>query len=158
MKKITIIFLLIIIQNINASNYLIKIEDNAYKKRVLIENIIKYDENGYDQNGYNKEGFNAQRINQITGTIYDEDGFDYLGLGKKILEYSFAKTEVSYCKGCKRVKYTAKYKGATISRSYTFNVIRNGKLLTRGPTMNCNGGQYSTCRLGIYTQLIKPTE
>ena len=158
MKKLIIPFILLLTQYISASNYIVTLEDKHYKGAISVESIIKYDEEGYNQNGNNIDGFNRSHINETTGTQYDEDGFDYLGLGVKIVEYSRANTEVSYCKGCSRVKYTVKYHGAIIAYSYTFNVIKNGKLLTRGPSRDCSGGQYSTCRLGINTQLIKPTE
>jgi hypothetical protein len=158
MKKLLTLLIFFITQSISANEYVVTLADKHYNKSISVETIIKYDEEGYNQLGYDINGFDKKHINKNTGTKYDDEGFDYLGLGVKIVYYTRANTEASHCQGCSRARYSIKWKGSTIASNYSFSVIREGLLLTKGPTRDCNGGQYSRCRSGINAQRIKPTE
>ena len=42
----------------------------------------KFNENGFDKDGNNEDGFNVNGIHQVTGTKYNEDGKDDQGVSK----------------------------------------------------------------------------
>jgi hypothetical protein len=81
MKKLIILSSILFATCINATQYLITLDDKHYKQSIVIDL-------GIDENGFNKQG-----IHEDTGTLfnaegYDAEGYDISGYGIKSCSYS----------------------------------------------------------------------
>lgn len=133
-----------------------------------IDNEIKssFDENGinnitgtiYDPDGYDVNGFNESGINKETGTVYDPEGYDKNGLSSKECAFNSYTTSYSYTVGVSNPSYYAEWENLAISTSYTFGSsgqIRGEYFYSRGNRYSPSCQQYSTCFFYICRQKIK---
>lgn len=133
------------------------------KENVKIVDIIgdeiksSFDENGinnitgtiYDPDGYNVNGFNDVGINKETGTAYDSDGYDKNGLTTKHCVYNSYTTSYSYTVGVSNPSYFAEWDSMPISSSSNFATsgqIKGEYFYSRGSRYSTSCQQYSSCR------------
>jgi hypothetical protein len=81
-KTLLLISLLPLLSYLNASSFIVSVNNKSFSSHISVIDNKFYDKNGFDKEGINKE----------TGTIYNEEGYDVEGFneqnqGKKVCKF-----------------------------------------------------------------------